>query len=55
MDNSFWAKLLLVLAPPLITAFVSTISSITNNAPSPTRWKYWADELPVRIELVGAN
>lgn len=55
MIESVWGKLLLVLAPPLLTVFVGAVSSIVNNNPSPTRRKYWADELPTRIELANSK
>lgn len=55
MIESVWGKLLLVLAPPLLAVFVGAIRAIANNNPSPTKRKYWADELPVRIELANSK
>lgn len=55
MNDDVWGKLLIVVAPPLIAVFIGAIRSIANNAPSPTRRKYWAGELPVRIELASAK
>lgn len=53
--TDIWGKLLLALAGPLLAVFIGAIKSIINNAPSPTRRRYWADELPARIELASSD